>query len=123
MNRRTFLRGSLSVIPTSYVTGCLSWVSRGSVELHVLNWTDDEQTFDIRAKQGTEIEYEENVTLSGNESVRKEDILPGGQYTVVTSVIGGPTERFEFRMNGCEDQEITVIYQGQMELDIHQKRC
>lgn len=123
MNRRTFVRGSVPVAATSYIAGCLSRFSRGSVGLHVLNWTEQDQTFDIRVERDGEVEYEDTVTLPGGESVRKEDVLDGGRYTVVVSVDGGPTEDFDFRMGDCREQEITVIYQGQSELDIHRKQC
>lgn len=122
MNRRAFVRGGLAVVP-ALSAGCLSWFSRGTVELYVSNWTAEDQTFDIRVERGGEVEYEDTTTLPGGESVRETDILDGGRYRVVVSVDGGPTEDFEFRMGECEAQEITVLYQGRTELEIHRKQC
>ena len=124
MNRRAFVCGSVSVISASATAGCLSSFSKGTIGLHVLNWTTEEQVFDIRiANRSGKVRYDKKIPLPGGESARREDVLRGGQYTVTVSMQGGPTEEYDFEMGECADQEITVIYQGPTELDIHRKQC
>ena len=123
MYRRTFIRGGSSIVAATCVAGCTSTLSTGTIELHALNWSTNKQTLEIRIKDNDQTKYHNNITLPEQGSIRKEDILNGGAYTVVVTAGDETTREHEFEMGECKEQELTVIYEGPTELEIRQNQC
>lgn len=95
-----------------------------TLDLDVLNWTDKEQTFQVIIKRsGEEVVYDTEITIPAGETVNKTDILPTRPYDVEFSVKDGPTRNYNFQMGECDEQEITIIYQGRHGIDFETKKC
>ena len=123
MDRRKFVSGLSQTGLLCISSGCINLVTRGSIELHVLNWSRDREQIDVKLQRDGDTAFRDTFELDGGEATRETDIAPPGGYEVLVGVSSGPTNDFNFTMGDCSEQEITVIYERPRELTVDQKQC
>lgn len=113
------------LVPTGIVlSGCSSRFDTGSISINVINWTENTQnlTLVLRTSSGQK-EFEESFQVEPNESKKKTDVAPGGNYELSVSLENGHNQVESIQMNDCSDQEVTVRPESSEYIAIESKNC
>ena len=120
-SRRTMLR-SLALSIGVGTAGCSSLLSRGTVNVVVVNNRETEQAVDVLVTDDAdEVVFQQTITVAAGGHTTIESAFEGGTSQAKIRV-GESTTSAEITMNGCETQDF-VVSLGPQQVNVSLSDC